>query len=126
MSRTEVCTEDAPKLGRTEVSPRARAPSYARGNNFGASVRSAPKRTEDGGCADAPPPLRCGANGAWPHGTGGRCGEVFAATLARRQADIARLGLRAATELWIAEGLQGSAIMAVLTDADWARMERAS
>lgn len=62
---------------------------------------------------------------SWPHGTGGRCGAVFAATLARRQADIARLGLRAATELWIAEGTQGSAIMAVLTEADWARMERA-
>lgn len=63
---------------------------------------------------------------SWPHGTGGRCGAVFAATIARRQADIARLGLRAATELWIAEGLQGSAIMAVLSEADWARMQRAS
>lgn len=65
-NRTEARTEEAgfrTEEGRTEVSrARARPLTTLGGSNFGASVRHAPKRrTEDGGFADATPPLRCGA-----------------------------------------------------------------
>lgn len=61
----------------------------------------------------------------WPHGTGGRCGDVFARHMAERFADIRAHGLRGALEHWVATGRQGPAVLEVLTEGDWAAMERA-
>lgn len=61
----------------------------------------------------------------WPFGSGGRCGDAFAATRARMLADMARLGVRAAHAEWGRAGLMGAAVRQVLTERDYDAMERA-
>ena len=61
----------------------------------------------------------------WPFGSGGRCGDAFAATRATMLADLERLGVRGALEHWTATGFLGPATAQVLTDRDIEAMERA-
>ncbi len=61
----------------------------------------------------------------WPYGTGGNCGPEFAATHARCLADLRELGIRGALEHWVRTGQIGPTVLEVLTEADYAAMERA-
>lgn len=63
--------------------------------------------------------------GRWTFGTGGRCGEAFAAARARMLADTERLGVRGALEHWTATGAVGPATLRVLTERDLDAMQRA-
>lgn len=68
---------------------------------------------------------RGGQPPVWLHGTGGRCAEQFAATRAKMDADIKRLGMAGALEHWDETGFIGPAIRQVLTDSDIRAMQRA-
>lgn len=73
-------------------------------------------------------------NPVWPYGSGGACGEQFAATQEKMLRDIAALGLRKALDLWTrgSDPYLGSWARigvedgGVLTEADICRMERAA
>ncbi len=65
------------------------------------------------------------ASNVWPNGSGGRCGEEFAATKAKMLGDIGRLGMAGALEHWTATGFIGPATRQVLTPADIEAMQRA-
>lgn len=77
----------------------------------------------------------------WPYGSGGACGEQFAANERKMTRDLAELGLVGAMEHWLATGFLSSWAQVgklvevegrlvsnggVLTEADIRKMERAT
>ncbi len=120
----EVTPEDGhfpPEDGPPKSRARAHALYYVKGTKLRGSGVTPPEVTPEGS-GSAPLPPNFGGSG---FGSGGRCGEQFAAVRDKMLGDLHRLGVRGALEHWTATGFLGPATLQVLTDRDIDAMQRA-